>query len=131
MGVAVMRLPTCLQFHRVDYLAVAYADEGVELRKAGIILPIMVMNPEEHSFDAMIQHNLEPEIYNFRILGVLEKAIRKNILPSNKPVKIHVKLETGMHRLGFEEAELEKLSDRIKNNSRLYVQSVFSHLCSQ
>ncbi len=117
-----------LQFHRVDYLTVAYADEGVELRKAGIILPIMVMNPEEHSFDAMIQHNLEPEIYNFRILDVLEKAIRKNILPRNKPVKIHIKLETGMHRLGFESAELEKLSDRIRNNRRLYVQSVFSHL---
>jgi len=117
-----------LQFHRVDYLTVAYADEGVELRKAGIILPIMVMNPEEHSFDAMIQHNLEPEIYNFRILGVLERAIRKNILPRNKPVKIHIKLETGMNRLGFESSELEKLSDRIKNNRRLYVQSVFSHL---
>ena len=117
-----------LQFHRVDYLTVAYADEGVELRKAGIILPIMVMNPEEHSFDAMIQHNLEPEIYNFRILGVLERSIKKNILPRNKPVKIHIKLETGMHRLGFEASELEKLSERIKNNRRLYVQSVFSHL---
>ncbi len=117
-----------LQFHRVEYLTVAYADEGVELRKAGIILPIMVMNPEEHSFDAMIQHNLEPEIYNFRILGVLERAISKNILPRNKPVKIHIKLDTGMHRLGFEAAELEKLSERIKNNRRLYVQSVFTHL---
>lgn len=117
-----------LQFHRVDYLTVAYADEGVELRKAGIILPIMVMNPEENSFDAMIQHNLEPEIYNFRILGILERAIRKNLLPANKPVKIHIKLETGMHRLGFDASELEKLSERIQNNRRLYVQSVFSHL---
>jgi alanine racemase len=117
-----------LQFHRVDYLTVAYADEGIELRKAGIILPIMVMNPEENSFDAIIQHNLEPEIYNFRILGILERAIRKNILPANKPVKIHIKLETGMHRLGFEASELEKLSERIQNNRRLYVQSVFSHL---
>ena len=117
-----------LQFHRADYLTVAYADEGVELRKAGIILPIMVMNPEENSFDAMIQHNLEPEIYNFRILGILERSIRKNILPANKPVKIHIKLETGMHRLGFEGSELKKLSERIQNNRRLYVQSVFSHL---
>ena len=73
-----------LQFHRVDYLTVAYADEGVELRKAGIILPIMVMNPEEHSLDTMIQHNLEPEIYSFRILDVLEKVIQKNILPRNR-----------------------------------------------
>jgi alanine racemase len=119
-----------LQFHRVDYLAVAYADEGVELRKAGIIVPIMVMNPEEHSLDAMIQHGLEPEIYNFRILGLLERAIKKNILPSNKPVKIHIKLETGMHRLGFEADELDKLAERIRNNRRLYVQSVFSHLAA-
>jgi alanine racemase len=119
-----------LQFHRVDYLTVAYADEGVELRKAGIILPIMVMNPEEHSFDAMIQHNLEPEIYNFRILDALERAIRKNILPRNKPVKIHVKLETGMHRLGFEAGELEILTERITKNPRIYVQSVFSHLAA-
>lgn len=127
-GSGTYEIANLLQFHRVDYLTVAYADEGVELRKAGIILPIMVMNPEEHSFDAIIQHNLEPEIYNFRILGVLERAIRKNILPRNKPVKIHIKLETGMHRLGFEIGDLDKLADRIKNNRRLYVQSVFSHL---
>ncbi len=129
-GSGSFEIANLLQFHRVDYLAVAYADEGVELRKAGIILPIMVMNPEEHSFDVMIQHNLEPEIYNFRILGALERAIKKNILPSNKPVKIHIKLETGMHRLGFEEADLDKLEQRLVNNKRLYVQSVFSHLAA-
>ena len=119
-----------LQFHRVDYLAVAYADEGVELRKAGIILPIMVMSPEENSLDTIIQHNLEPEIYNFRILDMLERAIRRNILPYNKPVKIHVKLETGMHRLGFDESKLNSLAQRIKKNRRLYLQSVFSHLAA-
>lgn len=117
-----------LQFHRLDYLAVAYADEGVELRKAGIILPIMVMSPEEHSLDSIIQHNLEPEIYNFRILDMLERAIRKNILPSNKPVKVHIKMETGMHRLGFDAESLPQLAKRINDNRRLYVQSVFSHL---
>ncbi len=119
-----------LQFHRVDYLAVAYADEGVELRKAGIILPIMVMNPEEHSLDSMIQHNLEPEIYSFRILDVLEKVIRKSILPRNKPVKVHIKLETGMHRLGFREDEIDELTARLNNNPRIYVQSAFSHLAA-
>jgi len=117
-----------LQFHRADYLAVAYVDEGVELRKAGIILPIMVMSPEEHSLDTLIQHNLEPEIYNFRILDMLERAIFKNILPANKPVKIHIKLETGMHRLGFKESSMSQLAERISKNRRVYVQSVFSHL---
>jgi alanine racemase len=119
-----------LQFHRADYLAVAYADEGVELRKAGIILPIMVMSPEENSLDTIIQHNLEPEIYSFRILDMLERAIRRNILPKNKPVKVHVKFDTGMHRLGFTNENIEKLAIRIKENRRLYVQSVFSHLAA-
>lgn len=119
-----------LQFHRIDYLAVAYADEGVELRRAGIILPIMVMSPEEHSLDTIIQHNLEPEIYNFRILDMLERAIRRNILPSNKPVKIHIKMETGMHRLGFDPENIAALAKRINDNKRLYVQSVFSHLAA-
>jgi alanine racemase len=119
-----------LQFHRIDYLAVAYVDEGVDLRKAGIIVPIMVMNPEEQSFDVMFKHNLEPEIYSIRILKSLEKAIRKNILPENKPVKIHIKIDTGMHRLGFEEKEVDNLIQRLKANKQIYVQSVFSHLAA-
>lgn len=119
-----------LQFHRIDYLSVAYADEGVELRKAGIIVPIMVMNPEEQSFDVMINHNLEPEIYNFRLLDKLEQSIRKNLLPPNKPVKIHIKLDTGMHRLGFEEKDLDELIQRLGANRSIYVQSVFSHLAA-
>lgn len=119
-----------LQFHHVDYLAVAYADEGVELRKAGINLPVMVMNPDEESFDNIIMHSLEPEIYNFRVLDMLEKAIRKNIIPTNKPVKIHLKLDTGMHRLGFEEKDLDELLNRIQQNKMLYVQSVFSHFAA-
>ena len=81
-----------LQFHQVDYLAVAYADEGVELRKAGITMPIMVMSPEEYAFDTMIRHQLEPEIFSFRALRLLEKAIKRGAIPQNKPVKIHVKL---------------------------------------
>ena len=117
-----------LQFHRADYLAVAYADEGVELRKAGIKLPIMVMNPEEYAFDTMIKHQLEPEIFSFRALKLLQKAIRQNALPQNKPVKVHLKMDTGMHRLGFVEDDLEELISRIKKNPLIRVRSVFSHL---
>ncbi len=127
-GSGSFEIANILQFHRVDYLAVAYADEGVELRNAGIRLPVMVMNPEEYAFDLMIKHQLEPEIFSFRALNMLEKAIRRNQLPQNKPVKIHLKLETGMHRLGFEEEELEELINRVNANPMIYVRSVFSHL---
>jgi alanine racemase len=112
----------------VDYLAVAYADEGVDLRKAGISMPIMVMSPEEYAFETMIRHQLEPEIFSFRALRLLEKAIKRGAIPQNKPVKIHLKLDTGMHRLGFNEAEIDELVDRLKKNPLIYVQSIFSHL---
>ncbi len=127
-GSGSFEIANILQFHQVDYLAVAYVDEGVELRNAGIQLPIMVMNPEEYAFDLMIKHQLEPEIFNFRALRLLNKAIRRNQLPQNKPVKIHIKLETGMHRLGFHEEELDELIHRLNNNPLMDVQSVFSHL---
>ncbi len=119
-----------MQYFRADYLTVAYADEGVELRKAGINLPIMVMSPEEQSFDAILMHNMEPEIYNFSVLEKLEEAIKKSILPKNKPVKIHIKIDTGMHRLGFEMAELDELITRLKSNSQIYPTSIFSHLAA-
>jgi alanine racemase len=127
-GSGSFEIANILQFHQVDYLAVAYADEGVELRNAGIRLPVMVMNPEEYAFDLMIKYQLEPEIFSFRALQMLEKAIRRNQLPQNKPVKIHLKLETGMHRLGFQEEELEEIARRINANPLMEVQSVFSHL---
>ncbi|MFO7613344.1 MAG: alanine racemase, partial [Bacteroidales bacterium] len=76
------------------------------------------------------QHNLEPEIYSFRILEMLETAIKKNILPKNKPVKVHIKLDTGMHRLGFMPGDVEELIRRLHANRMVYVQSVFSHLAS-
>ena len=127
-GSGSFEIANILQFHQVDYLAVAYVDEGVELRNAGIGLPVMVMNPEEYTFDLMIKYQLEPEIFSFRALKMLEKAIKRNALPQNKPVKVHLKLETGMHRLGFQEDELDKLITRLKLNPLIYVQSVFSHL---
>lgn len=118
------------EFHQVDYLAVAYADEGVELRRAGINLPIMVMSPEEHAFETMIRYQLEPEIFSLRTLRLLEKAIKQNALPLNKPVKVHIKLDTGMNRLGFIKAEIEQLIEKIKKNPLILVQSVFSHLAA-
>lgn len=129
-GTGGIEVASALQYHKVDYLAVAYADEGVELRKAGIHLPIMIMNPDEDSVDTIINHNLEPEIYSFRVLDMLERAIRRNIISRNSPVKIHVKLDTGMHRLGFCPPDIDELMRRIINNPRIYVASIFTHLAA-
>ncbi len=129
-GSGSFEIANILQYHRIDYLAVAYADEGVELRKSGISAPIMIMNPDEQSYDAIIKHNLEPEIYNFRSLDMLEETIKINILPDNKPVKVHIKLDTGMHRLGFLPEDVDPLINRLAGNRAIYVQSVFSHLAA-
>ncbi len=125
-GSGSFEIANILQFHRIDYLAVAYADEGIELRKAGITTPIMVMNPEEQSFDAMLNYDLEPEIYSFRMLGIFNEVVKR----IGKTTSIHIKLDTGMHRLGFEEKDVPELIVRIKNNKHLYVKSVFSHLAA-
>lgn len=129
-GSGSFEIANILQYHRIDYLAVAYADEGVELRKAGITVPIMIMNPDQQSFDSIIKHDLEPEIYSFRTLDLLEEAIQTNIIVENKPVKVHIKLDTGMHRLGFMPGEIEALIDRLINTKTIFVQSVFSHLAA-
>ena len=130
-GSGSFEIANVLQFHRVDYLVVAYADEGMELRRRGITLPIMVMNPEEQSFDTIINHNLEPEIYSFRILSQFTEAVKRSLrVRPNLVVPIHLKLDTGMHRLGFEEQEISELVARIKNNRSLRVASVFSHLAA-
>ena len=129
-GSGSFEIANLLQFHNIDYLAVAYADEGIELRKAGISLPIMVMNPEQDAFDLMIYHQLEPEIYSFNLLEKLEEAIRQNIIPANKPIGIHLKIDTGMRRLGFEEQDIDALINRLKNNNKIIIKSVFSHLAA-
>ncbi len=116
-----------LQFHKVDYLAVAYADEGVELRKAGITLPIMVMNAEEVTYDLLVQHNLEPELFSFGILSTFEDYLMRNGI-QNYPV--HIKLDTGMRRLGFEQKDIEELCSRLQSTSAFKIQSVFSHLAA-
>ncbi len=111
-----------LQYHKVDYLGVAYVDEGVELRKNNIMLPIMVMNPSEDSFDTLLGYNLEPEIYNFKIFHALLQYL------GNRSCSIHLKLDTGMHRLGFEKQDLPELIQLLKQNPNIHVASIFSHL---
>lgn len=116
-----------LQFHKVDYLAVAYADEGVELRKANISLPIMVMNADEASFDVLIEYNLEPEIYSFSIYQSLHQYLINQAITQ---LPIHIKLNTGMNRLGFDEADVSVLTSLLQQNNTMKVQSVFSHFTS-
>ncbi|MCW4470777.1 bifunctional UDP-N-acetylmuramoyl-tripeptide:D-alanyl-D-alanine ligase/alanine racemase [Flavobacterium sp. MFBS3-15] len=116
-----------LSHQKVDYLGVAFADEGIALRNAGIGTPIIVMNPESSAFSAMAAYNLEPEIYSARELrAFIAVAQQKNL--SNYP--IHIKLDTGMHRLGFQENQLEELINLLKNNNLVSVKSIFSHLSS-
>jgi Alr-MurF fusion protein len=126
-GSGSFEIANLLQFHKVDYLAVAYADEGVELRKTGITLPIMVMNAEESTFDLLVQHNLEPELFSFAILNEFENYLQQNGV-NNFPV--HIKLDTGMHRLGFEAADIDVLCKKLSNNNAFKIQSVFSHLAA-
>jgi len=111
-----------LQYHRVDYLGVAYADEGVELRKKNITLPIMVMNPAEEGFAIMVLHNLEPVIYNLKTLRAFVKFL------GNRKASIHIEVETGLHRLGLEENDLDEVITILKDNPDIQVRSVFSHL---
>ncbi len=117
-----------LEHHKIDYLAVAYADEGIALRKVGIQLPIMVLNPEQRSFDAMIRYRLEPEIYSLDMLKSFAEAI--NLATLNEVFPIHLKIDTGMKRLGFEEEELEWLALILSSNKQLKVASIFSHLAA-
>lgn len=117
-----------LEFHHANYLTVAYADEGIELRRKGITLPIVVMTPEINTFESIIKNNLEPDIYSFRSLTLLEEAIENLETPLTMPIGIHIKLDTGMHRLGFLAEDIDRLLERIKSNDNIIVKSVFSHL---
>ena len=113
-----------LQLNNVDYLAVAYADEGVELRKGGITIPVMVMNPDESAFNTLISYDLEPEIYSLGLLHSFESFLKDEGLTQ---YPIHIELETGMNRLGFAQHELNELITVLQSNT-FKVQSVFSHL---
>lgn len=116
-----------LQYHKVDYLGVAYADEGVELRRAGISLPIMVMNPEESAFESIVEHHLEPEIYSFELLHLFDKFLQQEGL---QQYPVHIEIETGMNRLGFAADEMDKLSAFLLSTNSFKIQTVFSHLAA-
>jgi alanine racemase len=116
-----------LEHHKVDYLGVAFADEGISLKNAGITLPIMVLNPETTSFSAIIQYKLEPEIYSLKGLNAFLKIAEKRKL---KHFPIHIKLDTGMHRLGFEEGNLDELIAILKENKFVAVKSILSHMAT-
>jgi alanine racemase len=126
-GLGSYEISEFLQLHHIDYLGVAFADVGIELRKKGITTPIIVMNPEQHSYDSIIEYNLEPEIYSLRVLEVFNEQLLKSGNQQKYP--IHVKLETGMHRLGFKDFELDELIDRLRVTN-VQVTSIFSHLSS-
>ena len=124
-GAGAVEVAKTLQDHRVDYLAVAVADEGVTLRKAGITQNIMIMNPEMTSFKTMFEYELEPEVYSFRLLDALIKAARKEGITG---YPVHIKLDTGMHRLGFNTSlDVEKLIDILHHQQAVVPRSVFSH----
>ena len=124
-GAGAVEIAKTLQDHRVDYLAVAVADEGVTLRKAGITQNIIVMNPEMSSFKTLFDYDLEPEVYSFRLMDALIQAARKEGI-TGWPV--HLKLDTGMHRLGFDPRhDIDQLIDRLKHQTAIIPRSVFSH----
>jgi alanine racemase len=125
-GSGSVEVANLLEFHKIDYLGVAYTDEGVTLRKNGINLPIMIMNPSLDSFDKILEFRLEPEIYSLKLLKEIDRYIKK----INRPLNIHIKLDTGMNRLGFEPGDIDELISILKKNSFIEIASVFSHLSS-
>jgi alanine racemase len=127
-GSGAREVSSMLQFNRVDFLAVAYADEGVELRKAGISLPIMVMNPEPGSYATMIRYHLEPEIYSLHVLKLFLEELSFHSKKTAYP--IHIKLDTGMHRLGFLPIDVSALCEILALQKTIRVASVFTHLSS-
>ena len=124
-GAGAVEIAKTLEDHRVDYLAVAVADEGVILRKNGITSNIMIMNPEMSAFKTMFDYDLEPEVYSFRLLEALVKAAEKEGITD---FPVHIKIDTGMHRLGFDpEKDMDELIDRLKHQNAVIPRSVFSH----
>jgi alanine racemase len=124
-GGAAFEVANLLQFHQVDYLGVAYADEGVRLREHGIRTPILVLNPGPEAFEKMLEYRLEPEIYSLHLLSLFVDTLgdRTTELP------IHIKLDSGMHRLGFSPVEVDQLAVRLEQHP-LQIASVFSHLAA-
>ena len=124
-GSGAAEISRTLQHNKCDYLAVAVADEGAELRQEGIYIPIMVMNPEPHSFGVIFTENLEPEIYSFGLLkSFIKEAEKQGVID----YPVHIKIDTGMNRLGFSPEEIDELINVLKNQNSIKIRSVFSHL---
>lgn len=126
-GTGSVEIAKTLQYHKCDYLAVAVAEEGVVLRKEGITLPIIVLNAEVGGFEELAAYSLEPEVYNFRILDAFIKEAKMQGI-TNYP--IHLKIDTGMHRLGFTREDLPALIEKLKKQNGICIQSAFSHLAA-
>ncbi len=126
-GSGIVEMASFLQQEKINYLGVAYTDEGKELREQGIQLPILVMNPEQNAFDDLIDYNLEPSIYSFEILN---QFLHQLILKGKKRFPVHIKIDTGMHRLGFQGDEIKELTETINAQPEIYVKSVFSHFAA-
>jgi len=124
-GSGTFEVANMLQYNKVDYLAVAYIDEGVALRNTGVTLPVMVLNPEASAFDKLTEYTLEPVIYSFGLFDEYIKYVQEQGITE---YPVHIKIDTGMHRLGFENFEVETLCDLVEENKYMTVKSVFSHL---
>lgn len=127
-GTGSFEVANMLQNNGVDFLGVAIADEGKELREAGITVPIIVMNPEQSSYSTLIDYQLEPEIYSLRVLKLFIQKLQEKQISTAYP--IHLKMETGMNRLGFHEDDFDELIAILKNNSQVEVRSIFTHLAT-
>jgi len=117
-----------LEHQKIDYLGAAYVDEGVELRKLGIRLPIMIMNPEQSSYSPIIDYRLEPELYSMRVLKLFVKILKEKSISEAYP--IHLKIDTGMNRLGFKNDQLDEVIEFLKNENSVEVKSIFTHLAT-
>lgn len=117
-----------LEHQKIDYLGAAYVDEGVELRKLGIRLPIMIMNPEQSSYSPIIDYRLEPELYSIRVLKLFVKILKEKSISETYP--IHLKIDTGMNRLGFKSDQLDEVIEFLKNENSVEVKSIFTHLAT-
>lgn len=127
-GAGSFEIAHTLEHQQINYLGVAYVDEGVELRKRGISTPIMVMNPEQSSYSPIIDFKLEPEMYSIRVLKLFVKILKEKSI--SEPYPIHLKIDTGMNRLGFKSDQLKELIDFLKNEKSVTIRSVFTHLAT-
>lgn len=127
-GAGSFEIAQTLEHQNIDYLGAAYADEGAELRKAGITLPIMVMNPEQSSYSTIIEFQLEPEIYSLRVLELFIQTLKEKSITEAYP--IHLKVDTGMNRLGFRPEQLDELIQYLKTEKSVKIQSIFTHLAT-